>query len=92
MIFSPVEFVKILFFEAENHNMNKTDLIIDLVTMRQHGEFHTENVLNNIGIRHGRSIHMPMISCAIYLDCEYNAKDLPSYIHPYRYDSEKFWG
>jgi len=84
--------VRISFFEADYHNMNKTDLIIDLVTMRQHGEFHAENVLNNIGIHHGRSISMPLVNCAIYLDCEYNAQDLPSYIHPYRYDSEKFWG
>jgi len=72
--------------------MKKSDLIIDLTTMRQIGEFHTESLLDNIGIKHGRSISMPVINCAIYLDCEYRPEDLPSFVQPYRYDSHKFWG
>ncbi|NIG13010.1 hypothetical protein F3J37_01180 [Pantoea sp. Al-1710] len=72
--------------------MNKTDLIIDLDIMRKHGEFHTETLLDNIGVKRGRSIHMPNVNCAVYLDCEYVPESLPSYVHPYRYDSERFWG
>jgi len=71
--------------------MKKSDLIIDLISMRKSGEFYSDELLNNIGVKHGRSIYMPMINCSIYLDCEYTLSDLPSFIKPYRYDSQGFW-
>jgi len=71
--------------------MKKSDLIIDLVSMRRSGEFHTDELLNNIGVSHGRSIQMPLVNCTIYLDCEYCPSSLPEFVKPYFYDSHRFW-
>jgi len=72
--------------------MAKSDLIVNLNEMRKQGEFDCDELLNKLEIKHGKSIHMPLLQSAIYLDCNYNPGDLPSYIEPYRYDSTRFWG
>jgi len=72
--------------------MKTSDLLINLVAMRQSGEFSPDEVLSNIGVRHGRSITVPVMGFIVYLDCEYREEDLPPYIRPYKFDSESFWG
>jgi len=72
--------------------MKKSDLIINLADMRKSGEFDPDIVFSNLGITYGKVIAMPIINCAIYLDCSYKKDRLPPFIQPYRFDSQTFWG
>jgi len=80
------------FKEKRTSIMNKSDLIIDLVSMREHGEFHSRALLENMGIKHGKSITMAAYQSDVFLDCIYRLEDLPVYVKPFRFDSERFWG
>jgi len=72
--------------------MKKSDLLIDLNEMRKHGEFDPVILMTNVGVKFGKSIALPRMNCTVFLDCEYRSTDLPSYVYPYKFDSEQFWG
>jgi len=72
--------------------MNNNDLIVNLEAMRKAGEFDADILMDNLGIPHGKTIHLPMLNCSVYLDCEFKKESLPAFIEPFRFDSETFWG